>query len=481
MIFKTEPFAHQLTSFNLAKDKKYWGHLHEMGAGKTKIVIDTANYLFDKGELDGVLVLAPNGIHTNWINKELPVHHFHPHRSYNWTGAPKSQKGQRQINQFLADAAEKRNRISWMCMNIEAIRTGIGLDYAEEFMRSGNRMIVVDESTIIKTPKALQTKAALYLASLSKYRRILTGTPITQGPLDFFSQCKFLDKDSIPFTSFTAFRNTFAVERQVVLNSGKRFNQVVGYTKLGYLREIIQPFTDRILKKDCLDLPEKLYQQVAVPMTTTQSKLYRTMKDLYISQLDEQENSTGVVTATNVLTLMMKLQQIATGFIIDDEGIEHEVSNNRIEKLLTLLGETSGKCIIWCAFRRNIHDVGKAIQEAYGKESVVSYFGDTSSSERVRAIEVFQNDDKTRFFISNKTGAEGITLTAAEHSIYFSNTYSLHTRLQSEDRNHRIGQTKNVLYTDLYCAGTVDEAILKALTAKKDIADEVLTNWRELL
>jgi len=476
MNFKTLPFTHQMNSFNLAKDKKYWGHFHEMGAGKTKIAIDTANYLHMHNKIDAVLVVAPNGIHTNWANKEVPQHSFHPTIDYLWDGRPTSQKKKRALASFLDEEG-----FLWLYINVEAIRTKAGLDLCEEFCKNHKTLMIVDESTIIKTPKALQTKSAIYLGSLCRYRRILTGTPITQGPLDFFSQCKFLERNSIPYSSFTAFRNNFARQRQVVLNSGKRFNQIIGYQNLDQLSGLVKPFSDRILKSECLDLPQKLYQQRAVPLATEQRRLYGEMRDLYVSQLQEEHRIKGFVTATNALTLTMKLQQIATGFIKDDEGQIHQIPNNRLEVLSDLLEGFTGKAIIWCCFRENIHSVSAHLRERYGSGSVVTYFGDTSREERAQAIDLFQHNDECRFFISNKTGAEGITLTAAEYSIYYSNSYSLHTRLQSEDRNHRIGQTKNVLYTDLYCPGTVDEKILKALKTKADLAETILTDWRDVL
>ena len=478
-LFKTQPFEHQLTSFNLAKDATYWGHLHEMGAGKTKIAIDEALYLHSQNKITAVLLVAPNGVHSNWAEKEIEKHADYQ-EIYHWAGKPTSQKAKREL-EYFQQGREIKGNLAWFCINIEAIRTNDGLAACERFLTERNCMMVVDESTIIKNPKAKQTKAAMYLGQFAKYRRILTGTPITQGPLDFYSQCKFLDKDSISFTSFAAFRSTFAQEKTVVLNSGKRFNQVVGYTRLGYLKELIQPFTDRILKKDCLDLPEKLYQTVEVQMTDHQKNLYNTMRELYIARLGAEEAQTGLVSVQNVLSLMMKLQQIVTGFIIDDENVTHSVPSNRIEQLLSIVEGFTGKALIWCAFRKNIEDVVRALRKAYGDESTVAYYGDTSMSDRSRALELMQHNPLTRFFVSNKTGAEGITVTSAEYSIYFSNTYNLHTRLQSEDRNHRIGQTRNVLYTDFLCKGTVDEQILKSLLNKRNLANEVLSDWRKFL
>lgn len=477
MNFKTKPFAHQLDSFNLAKDKEYWGHFHEMGAGKTKIAIDTANYLYENNKITAVLVVAPNGIHTNWANKEVPAHSLIETTDYVWEGRPTSVKRKRVLATFLGEEGGFR----WLYMNIEAIRTLTGFELAEQFCKENKTLMIVDESTIIKTPKAKQTKAAIYLGSLCHYRRVLTGTPITQGPLDFFSQCKFLGRNTIPYGSFTAFRNNFAKQRQVVLNSGKRFNQIVGYQNLEQLSEMVRPFSDRILKSECLDLPQKLYTTRSVALTAEQAKLYQSMRDLYIAQLEDETQTRGIITATNALTLMMKLQQIATGFIKDEEGQIHQIHNNRLEALGDVVSNFTGKAIIWCSFIQNIEAVVGFLKENYGEQSVVSYYGETSREERAQAIQKFQDDSNCRFFVSNKTGAEGITLTAAEYTIYYSNTYSLHTRLQSEDRNHRIGQTKNVLYTDFYCPNTVDEVILKALKSKADLAETILKDWKEII
>lgn len=477
MTFKTQPFKHQLDSLELAKDRKYWAHFHEMGAGKTKIVIDNACYLYEKKEIANVIVIAPNGIQNNWAEREIPKHCGVDHNIYCWNGPPMTKKAQRAMNRFLSTDTG----LSWLCINIEAIRTRRGMEFCKLFLSSAPTMTVVDESTIIKTPGAKQTKAAIFLGDKSAYRRILTGTPITQGPLDLYSQSKFLGRNSIPFTSYTAFKYAFAIEKSVELNSGKRFNQVVGYKNLDRLKALVEPFSDRILKSECLDLPEKTYQQVRVPLTQEQEKLYRSIKDLCIAQLENEEQTTGMVSAQNALTALIKLQQITTGFVRDDEGLDHKISNHRLPKLVDILEQCAGKAIIWCAFVPNIESVCGELGELYGKDSFVSYYGATPRDERRRAIDQFQADPDCRFFVSNRTGSEGITLTEAAFSIYFSNTYSLHTRLQSEDRNHRIGQDKNVTYIDLFSPGTVDEAVLKCLKGKKDIADTVLKDWRELL
>lgn len=227
----------------------------------------------------------------------------------------------------------------------------------------------------------------------------------------------------------------------------------------------------RVKKEECLDLPEKLYVKREVDLTPEQEKAYDQMRTLALAQI-----AGGLVSTVNALTQLMRLHQIVCGHVKMDDGTVVELPNNRIKELLSVIEETDGKIIIWATYRHDIEAIKLALSKEYGMNSIGMYYGDTDDDERKRVLECFQNpENEMRFFVGNpSTGGYGLTLTAAQTMIYFSNSFDLEKRLQSEDRAHRIGQTKNVTYIDLMSPNTVDEKIVKALRAKINIATQVL-------
>ncbi len=206
-------------------------------------------------------------------------------------------------------------------------------------------------------------------------------------------------------------------------------------------------------------------------LTPEQTKAYNEMKALALAQIDG-----GIVSTVNALTQIMRLHQIVCGHVKLDDGTVVELPNKRMDELLAIVEETDGKIIIWANYRHDIEAIKLALAKEYGMNSVATYYGDTESEERQRIVNDFQKpDSELRFFVGNpSTGGYGLTLTAASTMVYYSNSFDLEKRLQSEDRAHRIGQTKNVTYIDLIAVGTVDEKIVKALRAKIDIATQVL-------
>jgi SNF2 family DNA or RNA helicase len=225
-----------------------------------------------------------------------------------------------------------------------------------------------------------------------------------------------------------------------------------------------------VLKEDCLDLPDKIYIKRNIALTSEQLKLYQQMKTMALAVLNGKQ-----VTSVTVLTQLMRLHQITCGHFTADDGSTQLVKSNRIIELMDVLEEVEGKAIIWANYQHDITNIIKAIVEKYDEESIVDYYGLTPQEDRQENIQQFQNNPKCRFLIGTpQTGGYGITLTAANTVIYYSNGYDLEKRLQSEDRAHRIGQKKSVTYVDLICENTVDEKIVKALRNKINIASEVL-------
>jgi len=465
--FKTKPYDHQVTALEKSWDKKEYAYFMEMGTGKSKVLVDNIAMLYDKGKINAALIIAPKGVYRNWYSQEIPNHlpsHIE-HKTVLWTATTSKAKDKEYQQLFKIDLD-----LHILIMNVEAFSTKKGLEFATSFLNCHNSLMAVDESTTIKTPSAKRTKAILNLGKIALYRRILTGSPVTKSPLDLYTQCGFLDGYLLGFDSYYAFRNRYAV--MVERNFGGRRVQIPkGYKRLGELSDKLKPFSYRVLKEDCLDLPDKIYIKREVDLTDEQRNTYVTMKSAALAQLKGK-----MATAPHVLTQLMRLHQITCGHLKNDDDTITEIKNNRISSLIELLEEVEGKVIIWANYVYDINRIVKAISLKYGDDTIVQYYGAIPAEQRQKNIEKFQDPDSpVRFFVGNpQTGGYGITLTAANNIIYYSNGYDLEKRLQSEDRAHRIGQKKAVTYIDLIAPKTIDEKIVKALRKKINIATEIM-------
>ena len=464
--FKMKPYAHQMTALEKSWNRETYAYFMEMGTGKTKVLIDNLAMLYDKGKVDGALIIAPKGVIGTWYNQELPNHLPDHIENVTVLWQPNITKKQQENLDSLFESGEQ---LHILIMNVEAFSTTKGRDFAAKFLSSHNTLMAIDESTTIKTPSAKRTKNILKLAEDAKYRRIMTGSPVTKNPLDLYSQCEFLSPWLLDFTSYYAFRNRYAEMKTLHLH-GRSVQVVDKFKNLGELSDQLKGFSYRVLKEDCLDLPDKIYMKRNIKLSSDQKKLYLQMKETALANLNGKQ-----VTTVNALTQLMRLHQITCGHFTSDDGSTQPIVNNRIDELMDVLEETEGKAIIWAHYQYDITEIIKAIVKEYGPGSVVDYYGLTPQDERQPNIKKFQDDPRCRFMVGTpSTGGYGITLTAANTVIYYSNGYDLEKRLQSEDRAHRIGQQKSVTYVDLICDETVDEKIVKALRKKINIASEVL-------
>ena len=468
--YKTTPYQHQDDVLKASWDKINWAFFMEMGTGKSKVCIDTASILYERGEIDTFIVVAPKGVYRNWGNLEIPAHM--PDRVREgallslWRPNPTKALKQDLIS-FMAPATGFR----MLMMNVEALSTAKGQKFLAAVLKSSRALLTIDESTAIKSPKASRTKALIKMSELAKYRRILTGFPVTQSPLDLWSQCRFLDKDLLGDCGddFFRFQYRYSVQQKRYLGSHS-FIEIVGYQNLEELSGLLKNFSSRVMKEECLDLPSKIYTRRSVQLSPAQKRIYTDLKDYALAHIEDQE----FMTATNVMTQLLRMQQVLSGHTKSDNGEMFEVEDHRLDELMNCLEESGGKAIIWSRFRYDVKRIAAALVKKYGPRSTVTYFGDTSDDDRTDAIERFQNGD-ARFFVGNpQTGGYGITLTAATTVIYFANSFDLAVRMQSEDRAHRIGQTEHVTYIDLIAEGTIDEQIVKALRSKMDIASVVM-------
>lgn len=475
--YKTEPYEHQRTALELSYDNKNFGYFMEMGCGKSKVLIDNITWLYDNGLINTAVIVAPKGVYRNWQVSEIPTHlpeDIQP-EVYVWSsGANKTTR------ERLSEGAKSREGLRILLVNVEAFGASKKVSqYVEYFTRGTSFLLAVDESTTIKNPKAKRTKALVSLGQSATYKRILTGSPVTKSPMDLYAQCGFMDKRLLGFDSYYAYQGRYAITRTQRMGSHS-FQQIVGYRNLQELADKLNSFSFRVTKDEALDLPDKIYTIREVGVTDEQLKYYHSIKTAAMALLDDGE----LVSAPAIMTQLLRLQQVLCGHVMTDDGELVEFPTKRIESLLDTVEEMSGKVIIWSRFRYDIRKIAVTLESKYGPGSTVSYFGDTSDEDRQAAIQAFQFGD-ARFFVANpQTAGYGLTLTAATNVIYYANDFNLETRVQSEDRAHRIGQHHPVTYVDLVTKGTVDVHIVKSLRNKIDLSAKTLgeeaRQWLEL-
>jgi SNF2 family DNA or RNA helicase len=457
--YKTEPFKHQRQSLIEGAKPYNFAYFMEMGTGKTKVAIDNAAYLYQAQKIDYVFVIAPNSVYQNW-KKEIDIHCPEETNIYVWKVS--------KDKTFKMDP----NKLTFVLMNVEALSHASGKKWLEsKLQKHGMRsMIILDESTSIKNLKASRTKAIIKIGQLARFKRILTGSPITKSPLDLFSQCAFLDKKLLGYENFTVFKSKYAVMYSIE-RGGYSIQIPKYYVNLEELEFKLKNFSYRVRKKDCLDLPEKMYVQRYVDMPEEQRQAYDRLKITAMTIMQDEE-----VSYNNKLTELLKLQQVTNGFVKTDEGnIVDFKTNAKLKELMSIIEETQDKCIIWANYVHNIESIKSKLAETYGTDSVVSIYGKDSVEDRNQAVENFQNKDEYRFLVGNPTvGGYGLTLTAAKYVIYFSNSYNLEVRQQSEDRAHRIGQKSQVTYIDIICRDTIDQMVLHNLENKIELCAKTL-------
>ena len=468
--FKLKPFDHQVKALEQGWNKHEFGFFMEMGTGKSKVLIDNIGILHLNYNLEFALIIAPKGVYRNWVAKEIPEHMSDdvPYRVIRWVSSPnKTQQKE------LKSVADKFDGLTIFVINVEAFSTVKGQNagkwLAQRF--GGRGLIAIDESTTIKNHKAKRTKALLKIAAGLQFRRLLTGSPITKSPMDVYSQCEFLRPGLLGFDRYYAFQGRYAVINRRTMGAHS-FQQIVGFKNLDELTERIDRYSFRVLKKDCLDLPDKIYTVRYVGLTDEQAKMYKSIQETAIVMLE----SGDLVTAPAVITQLLRLQQVMSGHLKTDDGDTIYFPSRRVDALKEILEEHAGKVIIWSRFRYDIIQITKVLAETYGEESVASYYGDTTDNARNDIVKQFQSpDSKLRFFVGNPaTAGYGLTLTEADLVVYYANDFNLETRIQSEDRAHRIGQKNNVTYIDLITEGSIDEKIVKSLRDKIDIGAQVL-------
>lgn len=486
---KTQGMQHQLEGLRRMAGRTNFALFMEQGTGKTWTILADAERLYAAGKIDALLVIAPKGVHTNWINREIPAHMDVPHII---ARAWKSGGGKR--HRASLDALLKPRDVGEplplrvLAMNIDAIMTKDGYDFARRFLLVTRALIAIDESSRIKNPDAGRTKALMRLRPMAEYTRIASGTPITNAPVDVFAQMEFMESGLLGTTSYRAFvaeyaelmnnnhpmmrnliqRNPRAAQAQIIARNPDGSPR---WRNLDKLQKLLAPHSYRVLKRDCLDLPEKIYKVHEFDLSAAQMKAYELLdKEKRIAIPDS-----GDVLTVSDLAQLVKLQQITSGFVNPPGGgdpIYVGEDNPRLKALVDMVEDLNGQFIVWARFREELRNIAAALAKAGLR--VAEYHGGVNTADREAAVDGFQRGEIDVFVGQPQSGGIGLTLTNAETVIYYSNDFNLETRLQSEDRAHRIGTKRNVVYIDLVATGTIDEAIARALQRKNRIAANVL-------
>lgn len=463
MPVKVKPFDHQKKAFAIGTTIPFAALLMEQGCGKSMTSVAIAGHRFLYDGLKRVLVIAPTSVVPVWP-REFNDYADFPFEVRALTGTSKEKSAQLNSwkpNPDVLQVAVVNYESTWRMEEALA-----------KWLKVAVSMVICDESQRIKTPNATQSKCVHRLGKLARFRLILTGTPVTQSPLDFFSQYKFLD-ESIFGGSFVQFRNRYA------LMGGFENRQVVAYRNMDELVRKAHSVAYRVSKAEALDLPAEITQPLFVELDKKTRGIYNELKKEAIAELDSGQ----MVTAQVVLTKLLRLSQIAGGFVTDENRQVHAVGKEKLqafEETLDDLMAAGKKVVVFARFIPEIEAITRMLQEKGIDHGVIT--GDVSQTERGELVEKFQKDPDCRVFVAQiQTAGLGITLTAADTAIFYSMDFSLANHEQAKARIHRIGQKNNVTYIYLLAKDTVDEKVFDALKAKKNVADSVVDNWRDFL
>lgn len=473
--FKTKPFPYQLDAFNLGKDREYFGLLMEMGTGKTKVSIDLMAYKYSMGYIDNCVIIAPNGVHSQWINEQIPEHLPTFIKSESCIYKSSMTKSEKNHYEEMFNIQDK---LKIFAINVEALQSDRGFYEAKRMVCSGKTLTIIDESTRIKNPSAKRTKNVLALKEFSKARLILSGAPITRGLEDLYSQLKFLSEDILGFSSYYSFKNYYCEMEQIHGRNVSPFaKKIVGYKHEDELKLRLQGNTFRATK-ELLDIPEPLPPITRlVELTPEQSRIYRELKDNLIAEIE----SGKVVEAPVAITKLLRLQQVVCGHVRDEETKELiYLPNNRIKEVINILDEIDSKVIIFSKF---VPDIIKLAEE-FDKANIkyVTYYGEIQQKDREKRIEDFKTKPEIKVFLAQPACAStGLNLQEASTMIFYSNDFNADFRWQAEARIHRNGQKNRCTYIDLITPKTIDEYILQNLKNKKGLANNTLDEIKNFL
>ena len=545
--FKMKPYAHQLREFVQTKDTPFHALLWDMRTGKTKVVMDKAQYLFERGEIDVLVMIAPNGVHRDHIIDQVPQHVKHEGLFAYWVASPR--KAEREALDRLADPTNRAFKI--VTFNTDAIRfkkkeKNRGFTFLESLLKSHRALVAVDESSDFKNMKSQRVAGLLQLRDLSKYRVIMDGTPVTNGPCDLFAPFEFLSPGLLGYTSFTAFQARY----EVLVNPSIKFDffkvlvkspqgrlrdeekffvdllyqmktrnepltadivrgtlptrlhrmtgailstyhrsavYKVAYKNIDELNAKIAPYSTRVLKRDVFDIPPLTEKKIYFDLPAKVKAIYKKLVKDLITQVETEQ-----VTALNVLTLYIRLQQIVGGWYTPDpsptdpepEPKKIPGDNARFKLLQRYIKKIDDreKIIIWCKFVPEIEELLKVLRKEYGKHAVVDYYGGTPPVQRDVNKKFFREDPDCRFFVGNADiGGYGLDLSSADYMFFYSRSFKLRTNNQAAERFISGSKKTSSTVISIIANDSIDVRVFEALQNKQDIADYITGDFLRLL
>lgn len=445
---------------------KGFGLLFEMGCGKTLTAIAIAGAGYQMGKVERLLIVAPTSVVAVWP-KELQEYAKFKYTCKTLLGEKKQRI--KQIDDLLKFPFKA---LKVAVINYESTWRPEILEKLKEFDAD---MVIADESQRIKTYDAAQSKAMHELGDQARYKLILSGTPVQTAAIDIWSQYRFLDK-TVFGDNFFKFRGRYAIM------GGYGNKKIVGYKDLEGLIKKEHSIAFRVTKDEALDLPEQTFETRKIQFNQKEKNLYERIKKDSYAELD----GGGHITATTVLTRLLRLQQLAGGFLVQDDAQKPQlVSRAKLDALGDIIEDyvigSGKKLVIFARFIAEVKAILELADKVLPKElKQVAIYGDIKKEDRGDIVKQFQEDPKTVLFIGQiDTAGTGITLTAADTCVYYSKNFNYATYSQSLSRIHRIGQRNCCTYIDLEIEGTIDELISKALSRKEDMAKTVVDNWRD--
>ena len=510
---KTIPFDHQVVAFNRFKDSEYFALFADMGTGKSKIAIDIGAYKYINGEINTMMIIAPNNVHIQWEREQFPLHCPIPYEAQTWEQAKwANQRYRVKISDFIEEPSDV---LKVLLVNVESFQGDTAKMIIKLLMRFNKIFVVLDESTRIKTPTAKRSIRIRELHTATA-RCILTGTPTAKSPLDIWSPFNFLKKDyfgmdwktfnarySVQIMDYSSKRkrtiNDYEFDKvkqaiaswqgdgdmmdclgDVANNLGMSFrdvrfiheqDQVSRYKDENVLKQIIGDDTFSVRKEDCLDLPEKVFEVIHVNMAEDQKKAYREL-GAYMQAMSEDG---APLTVKGILALMTRFRQICGGHF-PSKTEEHATTmlfpfktNPKLVALMEDIEENTvdKQCIVWASFREEIRLIVSTLRQAgYTAET---YYGADDKHKRERTIKKFQAGE-VQFLVANQDVAGyGLNLQCCSHQYFFSNSYRTEARLQAEDRTHRAGQDNTCIYKDILIKDSIDYHMFQKIKEGKDL------------
>lgn len=456
---RTKPYSHQLKEYLRSRDLSAFMLSWEMGTGKTKTGIDTAVHLYEELRINRVLVATVKGVHRQWALEEFPKHCAAPFEAFVWQSGGLPKRELLRLRQVLAEDCAP---LVVLCINVDALATDVGMKFATEFLKGGPALFVVDESHTIKTPSAARTKAITRLGTLAPYRRTLTGTPITRGTEDLFAQYRFLDPNIIGAKTYAAFCSEYCVF------GGYQNHAIVGYRNVARLNAMLAPYTSRVTKADCLDLPPKVYVTREVALSVEQATAYKTARKNFDEALASEDFN-----ITTALELLTRLRQVCGGHLPDGTALPC----GRVDAVCEAVTQCEGPVVVWAVYRAEVARLAKALA-GVDKRRTYLYDGSVSDCQREENLAAYKADPRGILVANPAAGGTGLNLDGAPLVVYYSHSFNAGHRWQSEDRTHRATTRHSVTYLDLLAPNTVEARVIAALKRKQGVANMTLEELR---